>query len=167
MNFTNKSCLKVDASSCQEEMTIEYFIDPTDFRIAGSNDYYSPNDDTDVQSNLKVNSRRSTTGWIYDSTLGKESKIGSHTLSDIYIWTEVPGYIHINRTQIMNIYNRLILQVSFPVIQDPQGELIFPEIINGYDIQGRPCVISKANDRDQSSRRYWQVSVYNRGSVVF
>lgn len=167
MNFTNRSCIKADASSCQEEMTIEYYIDPTDFRIAGTNDYYSPNDDTDVQSNSKVNSRRSTTGWIYDSTQAKESKIGSHTLSDIYIWTEVPGFIHISRTQIMNIYNRLIIQISFPVIQNPQGELIFPEKIYGYDMQGRPCIISKANDRDQSSRRYWKVQIYSEGTQVF
>jgi len=166
-NSSSKSCLLANKSNCNKEMTIKYFLSPSEWKIAGTNDFYSPTDDTDVKSNSRVNSRRSTSGYIYDASSIQESQIGALTINDSYTWTPIPGYIHISRTEILNFYDKLLLQVNFPIIQDPQGELIFPEQINTYDFLGRPCVMTKAVDKNQSNRRYWQIDVYNKGAVVF
>ncbi len=161
------SCLLANKSNCNVELTIKYFLSPSEWVIAGTNDFYSPTDDTDVKSNSRVNSRRSTSGYIYDASSAKESEIGALTVNDTYTWTPIPGFIHISRTEILNFYDKLMLQVNFPIIQNAQGDLIFPEQINTYDFLGRPCVMTKADDKDQSNRRYWQIDVYNKGAVVF
>lgn len=166
-NSSSKSCILANKTNCDVEVSIKYYLSPSEWTISGTNDFTSPTSDADIKSNALVNSRKSTSGYIYDGSSINESQIGALTINDTYTWTPIPGFLHISRTEILNFYDKLMLQINFPIIQNPQGELIFPDQINSYDFLGRPCVMTKATDQDQSKRRYWQIDVYNKGAVVF